>query len=92
MKGISICCYKRLWIIARITQRCLFRKVRSANGTARPKVTTRGWELLVQWKDGSVSWEKLKDLKESNPVEVAEYAVANRIVEEPAFTWLVPHT
>ena len=66
--------------------------VRSANGTERPKVTTQGWELLVQWKDGSVSWEKLKDLKESNPVEVAEYAVANRIVEEPAFAWWVPHT
>ena len=30
--------------------------VRSANSTERPKVTTRGWELLVQWKDGSVSW------------------------------------
>ena len=55
-------------------------------------MTTQGWELLVQWKDGSVSWEKLKDLKESNPVEVAEYAVANRIVEEPAFAWWVPHT
>ena len=66
--------------------------VRSANGMQKPKVTTRGWELLVQWKDGSVSWEKLKNLKESNPVEVAEYAVANRIVEEPAFKWWVPHT
>jgi hypothetical protein len=41
--------------------------------------------LLVQWKDGSISWEKLKDLKASNPVEVAEYTVANRLVEEPAF-------
>ena len=59
--------------------------VRSANVTERPKVTTRGWELLVQWKDGSVSWEKLKDLKESNLVEVAEYAVVNRIADEPAF-------
>jgi hypothetical protein len=45
----------------------------------------------VQWKDGSVSWEKLSDLKASNPVEVAEYAVANRLVEEPAFKWWVPH-
>ena len=26
------------------------------------------------------------------PVEVAEYAVANRIVEEPTFAWWVPHT
>jgi len=65
--------------------------VRSANGMEKPKRTTRGWFLLVQWKDGSVSWEKLSDLKASNPVEVAEYAVANRLVEEPAFKWWVPH-
>ena len=31
------------------------------------------------------------DLKASNPVEVAEYAVANRLVKEPAFKWWVPH-
>ena len=53
------------------------------------KPTTKGWELLVSWKDGSSSWVKLKDLKNSNPVEVAEYAVANRIQEEPAFAWWV---
>jgi ribosomal protein L31E len=40
----------------------------------------------------STSWEHLKDLKESNPIEVAEYAVANRIDQEPAFKWWVPHT
>jgi hypothetical protein len=45
----------------------------------------------VQWRDGSVSWEKRADLKASNPVEVAEYTVANHLVEEPAFKWWVPH-
>jgi hypothetical protein len=45
---------------------------RSANGVEKPKITTRGWSLLGQWKDGSTSWEQLKDLKESNPIEVAE--------------------
>ena len=49
--------------------------------------TTKGWQLLVQWKDGSTSWTPLKDLKESNPVEVAEYAVANKIANKPAFIW-----
>ena len=34
---------------------------------------------------------KLKDLKDYIPIEFAEYAVANRIVEEPAFKWWVPH-
>ena len=58
-------------------------KISSANGQSKPKITTRGWFLLVQWRDGSTSWEKLKDLKASNPVEVAEYAVVNRLIEEP---------
>lgn len=60
-------------------------------GGMKPKVTTRGWFLLVQWRDGSASWEKLSDMKASNPVEVAEYAVANRLTEEPAFKWWVSH-
>lgn len=33
----------------------------------------------------------LKDLKESNPVAVADYAKANNLVEEPAFKWWVPY-
>jgi hypothetical protein len=32
----------------------------------------------------------LRNLKESNPVKVAEYAVAKGIANEPAFTWWVP--
>ena len=54
--------------------------------------TTKGWQLCVEWKDGTTSWERLADLKESNPVEVAEYAVAQGIHEEPAFLWWVPYT
>jgi ribosomal protein L31E len=65
--------------------------IHGANGEPKPKITTRGWSLLVQWKDGSISWEKLKDLKASNPIEVTEYAVANRLIEEPAFKWWAPH-
>jgi hypothetical protein len=61
----------------------------TTNGTTRNKFTTAGWELQVEWKDGSSSWIPLKDLKDSNPIEVAEYAVANKIAEEPAFVWWV---
>jgi hypothetical protein len=32
--------------------------------------TTKGWHFCVEWKDGTTSWERLADLKESNPVEV----------------------
>ena len=62
------------------------------NGQKKVRKTTKGWRLCVLWKDGTTSWEALKDLKESNPVEVAEYAVANQIVTEAAFTWWVPYT
>ena len=61
-------------------------------GTLRRRRTTKGWNLLVSWKDGSTSWVPLKDIKESNPVQVAEYAVANKILEEPAFAWWARHT
>jgi hypothetical protein len=61
----------------------------SKNGNKCPKQTTIGWQFLVDWKDGSSDWTDLKDLKESNPVEIAEHAVANKIVEEPAFKWWV---
>ena len=54
--------------------------------------TTKGWFLQVLWKDGSTSWEPLRNLKESNPVQVAEYATANKIEDEAAFAWWVPYT
>lgn len=54
--------------------------------------TTKGWSLCVEWKDGSTSWERLADLKESNPVEIADYAVAHGLDSEPAFAWWVPFT
>ena len=60
---------------------------RGQNGNESPKITTCSWELLVEWKDGSTSRMKLKYLKESIPIEVAEYAVANQIVEDPDFKW-----
>jgi hypothetical protein len=46
----------------------------------------------VLWKDKLTSWVKLEDLKASNPIELAEYAVANQIAEEPAFKWWVSNT
>ena len=67
-------------------------KSRRYNGNEIPKVTTCGWKLLVECRDGQTSWIDLKDFKESNHIEVAEYAVANRIVKEPAFKWWVSRT
>jgi hypothetical protein len=62
------------------------------NGRKTPRCTTQGWEFLIKWRDGSTSWEALKNLKDSNPVQVAEYVIANKLGEEAAFCWWVPHT
>ena len=60
-------------------------------GQRRLKQTTKGWSLLVAWKDGSETWIPLRVLKESNPVDVAEFARAKGIQDEPAFAWWVPY-
>ncbi len=41
---------------------------------------------------GSMSWEKLSDVKESYPLQMAEYAIAMGVDHEPSFNWWVPHT
>jgi hypothetical protein len=61
------------------------------SGTMRMRQTTVGWKLLIQWNNGSRQWIALKILKESNPVQVAEYVIACGIGDEPAFAWLVPY-
>lgn len=54
--------------------------------------TMKGWKMCVLWKDGSTSWEKLKDLKNIFPIQVAEYAIAHHLQHHLAFKWWVPHT
>ena len=73
-----------------VKQRDAFITMRS--GTKRRHETTIGWQLMVQWQDGSTNWVALKDLKELYPVQVAKYSVGARISMEPAFMWWVPHT
>ena len=61
-----------------------------SNGRRTMKKSTSGWDFEVEWKDGSTSWLPMKDLKETNAVELAQYAKANRLLEEPAFEWWAP--
>jgi hypothetical protein len=64
----------------------------SKNGVKRRITTTVGWEINILWRDGSTTWSKLKDAKESYPIQVAEYTIANDISHLPAFQWWVPYT
>ena len=60
------------------------------SGRKCPKKTTKGWQLCIRFKDGSTSWHSLKDIKDANPIELAQYAVNSGIAKEPAFSWWVP--
>ena len=52
-------------------------------GVRKIRQTTIGWKFLIQWKDGSSSWISLKVLKESNPIELAEYETTPGLANEP---------
>ena len=54
--------------------------------------STVGCKFRVKWKDGTTTWISLKDLKESNPIEVSKYVTARRIQDEPEFFWCIPLT
>ena len=67
-------------------------KFLDTGGNQQYKRSTKGWEVCVRWKNGSTTWEKLSDFKESYPVQTAKYAATNYIDTEPAFNYWVPHT
>ena len=54
--------------------------------------STQGWSLLVRWTDGSESVVQLYDLKESFPVQVAQYAQENGLDKEDGFSHWVSNT
>ena len=81
------------WITLLITERtaCKDNQDFTLNGKTYKQKTTRGWQLCIEWKDKSTSWERLSDMKESYPIEVAEYAEARGISDEPACSWWTTH-
>ena len=64
----------------------------SKNGGKRRRETTKGWEILIRWKDGSTSWEEMKDVKNTYPLQLAEYTHQQQLTSQPAFAWWVPFT
>jgi hypothetical protein len=66
-------------------------KVVRPDGWTCLKRSTIGWQVCCQWKDSSTSWENLADLKDSHPLETAEYALTQGIDHKPAFNWWVPY-
>jgi hypothetical protein len=62
------------------------------SGQRRLRKNTQGWSFLVSWKDGTESRVKLAELKDSYSFELAEFAKARGIADEPAFAcgYLIP--
>ena len=65
---------------------------KTKQGSKKQRQTTVGWAFQIKWKNCLKSGVNLKDLKESNPVDVADYMTARGIEQEPAFACWVPYT
>ena len=63
----------------------------SRRGQKQLRKTAVIWKLLIRWTDSSESRTHLKDMKELHPIEVAEFAKARGMLDEPVFQWWVPH-
>ena len=61
-------------------------------GKRRLRNNSQGCKLLVEWNYEYETWINLKDMDESNTIDVAEFAKAKGINEELDFTWWLPYT
>ena len=50
------------------------------------------WSMLIKWTDDHQQWVDLKLWKQSNQLQVANYATASGLAEEQGFAWWVPYT
>jgi hypothetical protein len=66
--------------------------ITTRDGQQKLRKSTVGWNFHVEYTDGSKQWVELKDLKEINPVQIAEYVTTKKIDDEVAFRWWVPYT
>ena len=63
----------------------------SKNSNRCPKVTSKGWEIQITWKDNYKTWIPIALAKNSCPDLLVEYAKNAKIYIEPAFHWWVSH-
>jgi hypothetical protein len=54
--------------------------------------STQGWNTCIAWKDGTSSWHTLADVKNSYPVQLAEYAIEYKLDKKRAFSWWIKTT
>ena len=89
----------RYVLMDKITDHCFFEAavniqdafVTISSSTKRRSLTTQGVSLYIKWYNVNTIWVPLKDVKEDHLVQLAEYAVADKISIDPAFACWVPH-
>ena len=59
------------------------------NGYSHKLMTTKVYEFLVLWKDGSINWIPLKDIYSSNPLETTKFSFVCQLQDKPEFSWWV---
>ena len=91
-------CHRQMTIGEIVDHRVMEESIPKNEGTfitrsrmKRKKRTKWGWEICVQWKDGSTNWIALKGLKDSYSLDLENYAVTNKIQDELTFAWWVPY-
>jgi hypothetical protein len=45
--------------------------------------STKGWSVCVEWKDGTTAWHPMTEIKNTFPIQLAEYAMANNLQDKP---------
>ena len=63
--------------------------IHMSNGNKSRRETTKGWEVGIKWKYWSSTWNQVKEVKDSFPVQLTEYTVLNKITNEPSFAWWI---
>lgn len=62
------------------------------NGVKRRFQTSKGYHINILWKDCSKKWINMNYVKESFPIQFAEYSRENELSDEKEFKWWDPFT
>jgi hypothetical protein len=54
--------------------------IKNSSRVTRNVETTKGWECLIQWHNRSTTWNKMKDIKDSCPVQQAQTPASLQMV------------
>lgn len=66
----------------------IFKEIKGHQGPLRkthPEYKGSAYNVLVQWEDGSETYEPLDEMIKDDPVSIASYAVENNLLDTPGW-------